>query len=263
VATFSPNYALDQTLLGAVPGLGLFKSTDGGQLWQPSGAGLNEMGVSQILLSPDFMNDQIAFARADAWYQSQDGGRQWRPLPLPDTAPNTFSPNQTPLTLSPEFDQDQTILAVVSRPSESDKLYLSQDGGEQWTVVSDMPADTQSLWAAPLLAQWQTLFASGQQEDQGLLYHSDDGGLTRQVVLSTDQTPVRQLVFAPDIETNRPLFALADTLYHSPDGGLTWQVFETPQGVTPTALAISPAFARDRTLFIGTDQGKVLTLEVP
>jgi hypothetical protein len=104
VATFSPNYALDQTLLGGVPGLGLFKSTDGGQLWQPSGAGLNDMRVSQILLSPDFMNDQIAFARADAWYRSQDGGRQWRPLPLPETASNNFSSDKTPLTLSPEFD---------------------------------------------------------------------------------------------------------------------------------------------------------------
>jgi hypothetical protein len=228
------------------------------------------MQVDRILLSPDFVNDQIAFIRADTWYRSQDEGRQWRPLPLPETAQDIISHYQVQLILSSEFDRDQTIFVVIDRPAEQAELYISQDGGEQWTVVGHMPADSerewvpsQALWAAPEFAKWQTLFASAKQDNQGLLYRSTDGGRSWQLVLSVDQWLVRQLVFAPNIELNRPLFALADKLYHSSDGGLTWQALEIPPGVKPITLVISPTFAQDRTLFVGTDQGEVLALEVP
>ena len=50
----SPDYAHDRTLLAGVIGLGLFRSTDGGQLWEPSAVGLSSMHIGQILLSPGF-----------------------------------------------------------------------------------------------------------------------------------------------------------------------------------------------------------------
>ncbi|MGA9349642.1 MAG: hypothetical protein WBW48_12685, partial [Anaerolineae bacterium] len=59
----SPDYARDRTLLAGVIGLGIFKSTDGGQLWEPSSAGLLSMGLEQILLPPGFAQDRTAYAR--------------------------------------------------------------------------------------------------------------------------------------------------------------------------------------------------------
>jgi len=43
----SPNYVRDRTLLAGLVGMGVFKSTDGGQLWKPSSAGLSSMGIRQ------------------------------------------------------------------------------------------------------------------------------------------------------------------------------------------------------------------------
>ena len=70
---------------------------------------------------------------------------------------------------------------------------------------------------------------------------------------------IQQLVYAPNIEEDRPIFLLAgETVYHSGDGGLTWQAFDLPADIVPTALAISPSFTQDRLLFIGTAGGRVV-----
>lgn len=102
-----------------------------------------------------------------------------------------------------------------------------------------------------------------------------DGGQHWESVLTTQDGWIKQLVYAPAIEQNRPVFVLSaltdqtmsrsvesNRLYRSNDGGQTWQIFDLPAGVIPTALAISPRFAQDRTLFIGTAEGRVLILVV-
>jgi len=116
----------------------------------------------------------------------------------------------------------------------------------------------------------------------GSLYRSDNGGVSWDVVLTTPP-PVYvhmpflgfpQLTYGPEIEGRRKVFlvtaaedritfpsSLRGTLYRSGDGGLTWQELELPEDVSPTALALSPNFARDGLLFVGTADGRVLTLE--
>ena len=259
----SPDYARDQTLLAGVVGLGVFKSTDGGRLWQPSGAGLSHMKVGRIFLSPGFANDQTAFAQAwGGLYRSRDGGSTWQ----------AFDVDLDLIALSPEFDQDGTLMGVDNVYGESPELFISRDGGDHWEQVGDLPAGAEMLSLAPLFAKWRVVFTYGWNDT---LYRSSDGGRSWEPVL-TDLSFAKplQLVYAPDIEENRPVFLLVEidnrtdpsssggVLYHSRDGGLTWQVFELPEGISPTVLAISPHFAQDRTLFIGTEGGQVLTLEV-
>ena len=83
-----------------------------------------------------------------------------------------------------------------------------------------------------------------------------------------------QLVYAPDIEVNRPVFLLVRTrsdaidpatergmLYRSGDGGLTWQAIDSPKAASATALAISPRFSEDGLLFVGTEDGQVRPLD--
>jgi hypothetical protein len=81
-----------------------------------------------------------------------------------------------------------------------------------------------------------------------------------------------QLVFAPNIEVNRPIFFLVanqdwftdppviqGSLYRSGDGGLTWQETPLPGNLAPTALAVSPGFAQDGLLLLGMVDGQVFT----
>ncbi len=263
----SPAYAQDRTLLAGLLGLGVFKSTDGAQLWQPASAGLSSMGVKQLLISPGFSRDATVFAnvRTGGLHRSTDGGRTWRGLEV----------DLSPLAMSPEFEQDQTLMGVASGDSgQQIELRISRDGGTNWEQVGHTPEDIPFtfLSLAPLFEKWGVVFGYG---SNGLLYRSADAGLSWQAVLRTDPiaTAPPQLVYAPDIEVNRPVFLLATTaaaagansvqgqLYRSGDGGQTWQAVQLPEDVSPTALAISPDFVRDGLLFLGTADGQVLILD--
>lgn len=268
----SPDYARHPTLIAGVTGLGIFKSTDGGQLWQPANAGLTRMLVEQIILSPGFAADQLAFANAGYhnWYRSRDGGQNWQVLAEPKGVWSI-------LALSSEFDEDRILMkASYNTTFDQTQLYISKDEGDHWDLVGNMPKGVQVslLKVAPLFNKWQTLFAAGSDGNNHILYHSQDGGLHWTAVL-TQLISTEELVYAPGLEENRPLFLLATikgetkspgapqkTIYHSRDGGLTWELLALPAGTVPTALAISPNFAQDRLLFVGTMDGQVLRLAV-
>jgi len=262
--TLSPDYARDQTLLGGVVGLGVFRSTDGGQLWLPSSTGLLSMGIEQLFVSPGFAQDRTAFVRArtGGLHRSTDGGQTWQPMGV----------NLAPLAMSPEFDRDHILMGVAyvgaERPPE---LRISRDGGETWQAVGPTPEGTTLHWLslAPLYAKWQVLLAHG---NNGLLYRSADGGITWAAVLATELATA-ELAYAPDIEVNRPLYLVATArdpsgqaaaargaLYRSRDGGQTWESVALGEDVSPTALAISPAFVRDHIVFVGTSDGRLLTI---
>lgn len=263
----SPAYDQDRTLLAGIVGMGVFKSTDGGQLWQPSSAGLSSMGVEQILISPGFAREPVVFAiiRTGGLHRSSDGGRTWEALDV----------DLYPVAMSPEFDQDRTLMGTAHIYSEGrTELRVSRDGGEHWERLGDTPEGVtfNLLSLAPLFEKWHVVFAFG---SNGVLYRSDDGGVSWGAVLRTEITSSAssQLVYAPDIEVNRPVFLLVTameggvpasiggTLYRSGDGGLSWETAQLPEGISPTAMGISPDFVQDGLLFIGTGDGRVLSLE--
>lgn len=262
----SPGYARDGTMLAGITGTGVFKTVDGGALWTPASRGLSSMGILGLWLSPDFPEDGTAFARVRTGplQRTMDGGSSWQALSI------------TPglVTLSPEFDQDRTLIAYVPSYDRPAELWTSTDGGEQWDA---RPAAAQldgavMLSAAPLYAKWRVLFALN---GAGVLLRSGDGGASWQEVLATGpESRLAQIVFAPDVEVNRPVFlvvrnfgdapapdAITGKLFRSLDGGFTWEELALGEGAVPTALAISPAFAEDRLIFVGTSDGRVLALD--
>ncbi len=103
--------------------------------------------------------------------------------------------------------------------------------------------------------------------------------------IPTFPTLTAQLVYAPDIEADRPLFLLAQPyydpgwntatgyqpseppaangrLYQSTDGGQHWALLQLPPDISPTALAISPNFGADRLIYAGTAEGRVIALDM-
>jgi hypothetical protein len=264
----SPAYAADRTMLAALIGNGLFRSTDGGHLWQPASADMRGMAVEELLLSPGIDSEQVAFARA--WvegqrrlYRSTDDGATWEDLGV----------GPYPLALSPEFDQDGVLMG-----SSAGRVVVSRDRGDTWEAVGSVPDRDSFTWLslAPLFERWQVAFAFGGTSQS--LYRSVDGGRTWDVVLSVGEQAAGpfppQLDYGPETERGRLLYLLANrsdpnadppteqgTLYRSEDGGVSWEMLELPADLVPTALAISPTYAQDGLLWLGTADGRVVTVE--
>lgn len=262
---FSPDYEQDDTLFIARVGRGILKSTDKGWSWHTQNTGLENIGIRQLFISPTFPTDQTLWAISlDAFYRSPNAARSWQKIVT----------NYNQVALSPEFHQDKIMLQVANQSGDGQELQQSTDGGQTWTTNFTLPSDLTwpYLSLAPNFERWGVAFAYG---SDGILYRTSDSGQTWSNVLTTEGNvqATTQLVYAPDIEVNRPLFFLTTTmvesngeptyqsnLYRSPDGGLSWTSVTLPDQHLPTAITISPNFARDNLLFIGTATGNLLMI---
>jgi photosystem II stability/assembly factor-like uncharacterized protein len=274
----SATYAEDQTLVAGLPGLGLWASRDAGQSWQPISGDLPNVGITQILLSPAWSQDQTAFVRtasAPDLYRTEDGGSHWKPLQSVDLRL---------VDMSHEFAQDRTLMSMAWQYSDlpeapPNELLLSTDEGDHWDHAGELGASRTAsmLSLAPEFAKWQVVFVHG---DDGWLYRSENGGAHWVPVLQTrppEPDPFStspRLVYAPGMETQRTLFLLVTDseygtggqaargrLFRSDDGGQTWGEVSLPTGLNPTAMAISPAFQQDGLLFLGLADGRIVTWE--
>jgi photosystem II stability/assembly factor-like uncharacterized protein len=89
----SPHYVTDTTLLATASWqeapsgpmhYGVYRSTDGGQHWALSNAGLPDGPLGGIAFSPHFAFDQMAYVPVeDALYRSLDGGASWTAVGAP------------------------------------------------------------------------------------------------------------------------------------------------------------------------------------
>jgi hypothetical protein len=266
--SMSPGYPRDKTLFAVVVGLGPFKSTDGGRLWQPISGGLSDIGLQNLLVSPDYAQDQTLFGQASGEqpgmvFKSTDGGHTWSQLP---------ENNLGTLALSPEYGLDHTMIAATL--GGDTELKISRDGGHTWDPVWMLSerGGVALVSMAPLFQKWETTFVL---TNKGTLYRSWIGGSHWQTVLQTlPNAQVASMAYGPD-EQNRTVFllvaaqtdpgnplSLVGMLHHSRDGGLNWEAVALPDGVQPTAMAFSPDAFGGGTLFVGAAAGRVVQVPI-
>ncbi len=138
-AAFSPDYANDRTIffggyLGETLGEGVWRSTDGGQTWQPSSSGLYDLRVYEIVLSPNYARNGtlLAYARTrpgDALYRSTDRGQSWALV----TRQVEYGTPELPLSVSffPQLAEQPQFRCDFQGTCER-----STDGGRTWTSFS-------------------------------------------------------------------------------------------------------------------------------
>jgi hypothetical protein len=247
----SPSFAQDRTLLVADNALEtVLLSEDGGLSWQrsvtvfPAGTRFDS-----LLISSGYPSDGMLFAhtRAGDVYRSHDGGHSWVVLDV----------RLAQLAISHEFGEDRTLMGA-----DGSSLFISRDGGDNWAPVGATPNKEPlvMLSLAPLYDRWHVAFAF---TVGGGLYRSLDGGNTWEYKMAVADSGTAQIVYAPAIEENRPVFLLhGHSLEASYDGwNSTWGFgprFKVP-AVEFTTLAISPRFAEDGLLFLGTADGQVIS----
>jgi photosystem II stability/assembly factor-like uncharacterized protein len=236
---FSPNFAEDKLILSD----GHWRSTDGGQTWQPAAAGIEpNQGTQSLFFSPNFAADQTVYL---VLYQQYD-----QPLQLQ----RSIDAGRTWQSLLGGLPADFRLAAATILPNGD--LYLT--GGEGQPLI----LSPQSLtWGRPtidltqldlqdmVIGPEETIFVANSVAG---IFKSLDGGrawIDTNFPARADETKIARLALAGD----GTLFAATGAvLERSDDGGQNWMYLSSlPSGFEVTALAVSPNFATDRVLLVG------------
>ena len=267
----SKTYREDQTVfLGGFNGL--FKSTDGGRVWQEIGT-LFGGAIVSLDVSPDYSNDStvIAVTYVGFPYISKDGGANWRAiekgLELPRFKRNfrQIDSNQDPrrffdVVFSPNYHSDKTIFASVLWT----KFLRSTDRGKSWKIVP-LSKEVRGITIAPSpnFAADQTVYLSNQR---GIIFRSTDGGKNFSIVGEVGRVfgnDGPSLAISPDFASDKTLYTSGpEGVYKSVDGGKTWQATTQDTALRKSfniQLAISPNYKADKTVIAGTGRGIFVT----
>jgi hypothetical protein len=226
------------TVLAGTEGDGALISRDSGRTWTGANAGLLDLEVLALAVSPDFERDGLAFAATPTTaYRTRNGAESWREIDvLPDSMVEVGVQS---LTVSAAFDQDGVILAG----SLDLRALRSDDRGRSWEEVPDLAGC--DVFSITSLAGGRAVAAT----DQGVAL-SDDGGVSWRLV-GTELEGVLSAAVVGDGSQTVLLAGGADRgVFRSEDGGVTWTA--TNSGLTGTpfvGLLLSPDFERDRTVY--------------
>jgi photosystem II stability/assembly factor-like uncharacterized protein len=221
-------------LVGSVDGIA--RSIDGGKTW--TSATLSQTAqVSQLLLSPDFESDGIAFAATleNGVLRTTDEGLRWHSWNFGLLDLETLA-----LAISPTFAEDELVYVATGTG-----VFRSINGGRAWREMAfagEGPEAEAALPPTGIAMTRDVLVVSS--ESEGLYYSTDRGdSWFRRDTFNTGET--NTLTTSQD--GTKLLLATPDEIAISADAGVTWQhVPESPNNIIAIGLA------DDGTLLCGT-----------
>ncbi|HEY9771474.1 MAG TPA: YCF48-related protein [Coleofasciculaceae cyanobacterium] len=276
--SMSQGYSQDRTVFMASFD-GLFKSTDGGRVWQE----LNTLSSNIIVgldVSPDYQNDSTVAITTylGGAYISHDRGVTWMTINQGLAKDNWLKRTSKQILqdgyvgrlfgieFSPNYRQDKTIF------SPSWTYFLrSTNTGQDWQKIpltsnksSPLNRPTKySIAVSPNFASDGTIYLGSMQgTGQDFMLKSTDGGLSFSQIGSINGQSIVYLAISPDFATDKTLYAgVHDGVYKTVDGGKTWQPTgnDIPSMPEESKLTISPNYKLDRTVFAGTAAGLFVT----
>lgn len=231
VAVFGPAEADAPTLILVGASDGIAYSGDGGESWT-AGAIRTPAQISQIVLSPTFDRDGVAFAATtnQGVLRTSDRGQSWlqRNFGLADM-------EVTALALSPTFGLDQMLFAAVVGG-----LFYSTNRGETWRLS---PIEAAALPLAGIAFARNALIVGS--EARGL-YHSTNRGAAWNKRSAFSSGPISALAVSPD--ATQIAVATPMVVAVSADFGETWERTEGRMPRDPLCLWVGD----DGTVLCGT-----------
>jgi photosystem II stability/assembly factor-like uncharacterized protein len=255
-------------------GDGLYKSTDGGKSWKHLGLSSSER-FSRIVINPT--NPQIVLAAAmgkafgpggeRGLYRSADGGATWtRTLAGNETTGASdvaIDPRDPNIVYAGLYDyQRQPWYFRSGGPGSG--LYRSADAGVSWTKLTDA-ALKNGLPGARLIGRVgvavsmsspNIVYALIEAQENGVLWRSDDRGMTWRVVNSERRINNRPFYYTQvridPVDPNR-VYTLSGSFNMSTDGGRTFGPSGGRMFGDHHALWIDPT--NPKRLLSGTDGG--------
>jgi photosystem II stability/assembly factor-like uncharacterized protein len=206
---------------------GLYKSTDGGQQWQPLGH--TDKFPQSLAIHPLDPNIIYIGSAGVGVYQSVDGGQTF-------AARNSGLPFKLQVQTLVRHPQDNNIFyAGIS----ANGLYKSLDRGQSWMKISSDAnvADAFHLTINP--ANPDTLYSGNRA-----IKKSTDGGRTWTEILRPETAFFRCFALDPNHpDTLFTVNTLTATMYKSLDGGRTWSIKSSyaPRLAVAESIVVDPA----------------------
>ena len=269
----SKTFGKDRTIfLGGFDGL--FKSTDGGNVWTQMET-LSPKPIVGLTLSPGYRNDStVAIATFfGGAYITDDRGTIWEVINK-----GLKSSRLSDIAFSPNFSSDNAIFTISNFA-----FYKSTDRGTNWDRIKPGHQDRREsifsklfrkLFAKPKTPRERILFptviaTSPDFVSDSTIYlgtrykgvfRSVDGGVNWTPIWKANGGWISSLVISPDFSSDRTIYAgvLAQGIYKTVDGGDTWHynknftTFAERHQLYSGRLAISPNYGKDKIVFAGT-----------
>ncbi|HUW09357.1 MAG TPA: hypothetical protein VM537_06470, partial [Anaerolineae bacterium] len=224
----------------------LFRSSDGGNSWQPLPGWPAGVSIEELAVSPQYATDSTVLAGTfRGVYRSTDSGVSW-------TLSQGFVPLDTQVVVpSPAYDHDGTLFAGTEMG-----VHKSTDRGLHWQpankgLVGSFATTIADVVVSPAFASDTTLFASWKLSGRlgGSVYRSTDGGDNWQELWSTEY--VGDLAISADFTSDQTLFATGTggMVFRSTDGGLTFTPKLDELDFDSFEIAISPQYGTDQTVY--------------
>ena len=253
---------------------GLFRSADGGQNWEPAGAGIPHSRVLSVAVSPSDHSDGIGAVLAgtepSSLYRSRDGGATWQDLPALREIPSapTWSFPPRPWTshvrwIAPHWADANLLYAGI----ELGGVMRSTDGGETWEDRKPGSYhDSHAVLTHPTALDRVYEAAGGGvslSRDRGESWSEIDDGMDRHYVWGLAVDPVDSDLWYVSA-THNARYAhgdreSAEAYIYRCRGSEPWQALA---GGLPTPLAVMPyalLVPRDRPneLYAGLRDGQI------
>ena len=256
-------------------GDGMYKSSDGGKTWTPSGLHESRQ-IGRILVDPQDPNKVFVAALGHPYgpnaergvFRSKDGGESWQKILFHDENTGAidlaFEPGN-PKTIYAALWQTRRPPWSIYPPSNGpgSGLYRSKDSGDHWEPVTGHGLPAEGLGRigiafAPSNPRRIYLIVDAKE---GGLYRSDDGGQNWQRVSNDRRTWQRGWYFGEvTVDPKNPdvVYLPNTSTYKSRDGGKTFEAFRgAPGGDDYHELWIDPE--EPLRMALSSDQGTLVT----
>jgi photosystem II stability/assembly factor-like uncharacterized protein len=238
----------EKTVRGNVSsGYGIWKSTDAGKSWKPSGLSKSRH-IPRLRVHPK--NHDIVYAavlgniykptKERGIYKSTDGGKSWQNILFVNDQAGAvdliLDPNNPRILYASTWRVQRTPYSLSSGGPGS-ALWKSTDGGENWTEISEhegFPKDTLGIIGVTVSPKnSERIWAIVEHKEKGGLYRSEDGGKKWERI--NEERKLRQRAWYytriyADTEDEDLVYVLNVRYHRSKDGGKTFETFNAPHG---------------------------------
>lgn len=246
----------DLSVCLAARGSGLYRSEDGGVVWQSAydSLGFTEpMPTTSIVLSPDLGIDADVFAGVPGGVlHSTDAGVNWVATWLASPPPMVST-----LAISPNFIEDGVVFAGTAE----DGVFRSADRGGRWSRWNFGLLDLTAycIGVSPDYVEDETLYIG---VESGIFCSTNGGRAWREIDLPIGFDAVLSLALSPGFAEDGVIFAGTESkgLLYSEDKGRSWiQLASHTIDLSVNSILLSPDYPRHTDILVLHEDGLLLS----